>query len=69
MGTPTSILVDTGLVAVAYGFICCGIYHAHKRSQRAETGHDRAERREWHWYWNKDRSKDVENIPFEGPLN
>jgi hypothetical protein len=20
-------------------------------------GHDRAEHREWHWYWNKDRNK------------
>ena len=36
-----------------------------ERFQRPEDGHDRAGRREWQWYWNRDRNKIVEKIPFE----
>jgi hypothetical protein len=69
MKTPTSILMGGGLVAAAYGFIFWSLHHAHKRSQQAETGHDRAEQREWHWYWNKDRNENTEKISAKGPLS
>jgi hypothetical protein len=68
MKTPTSILVGGGIVAVAtYGLILRGLSQAYKRSRQAETGHDRAARREWHWYWNRDRNKTIESIPAEDP--
>jgi|HubBroStandDraft_1064217.scaffolds.fasta_scaffold407156_2 hypothetical protein len=67
METPTSILVGGGILAVAtYGLIFRGLNLAHKRAYKTETGHERAERREWHWYWNKDRNKDIEKIPSQG---
>jgi hypothetical protein len=69
METPTSVLVGGGIVAAATcGLIFRGLNQAYKRAYKAETGHDRAERRERHWNWNKDRNKDPEKIPLDGPL-
>jgi hypothetical protein len=58
METPTSLLVGGGILALlTYGLILRGLNLPHKRAHNAETGHERAERRERQWYWNQDRNK------------
>lgn len=46
------------------GIVIAGLNRDYRHRQRLETGHDRAERREWQWYRNKDRNKVIEKIPL-----
>jgi hypothetical protein len=68
METPTSIGIGFGLVAAAYGFICWGLRHAHKRGRQAEAGRDRPATREERWYA-LDEPMAIEKHRLEGPLN
>jgi hypothetical protein len=65
----TSTVIGLVLCAGMLGIVIVGLNRDYRDRERRESGHDRAEWREWHWYWNKDRNKDIENIPTEGPLS
>jgi hypothetical protein len=57
MGAPTSILVGGGMIAATFGLIRWHLSQVYKkRFPQPEDGHERAERREQEWYWNKDRN-------------
>jgi hypothetical protein len=70
MAPSTQFLVCGGLSVVFLSCLLLLINQDRKeRFHRPEDGHDHAERRELEWYWNSDRNKDVEKIPFERPLS
>ena len=70
MAPATQFLVCGGTSVVFLGCLFWRVNQDWKRRfHRPEDGHDRAGRRELEWYWNPDRNKDVEKIPFESPLN
>jgi hypothetical protein len=69
MEAPTEIYVGTGLALGALVLMLVNLNRQYMQRQRPEDGHDRAGRRELEWYWNSDRNKDVEKIPFESPLS
>jgi hypothetical protein len=68
MEPQTMLLAATGLMAVIAIPSLMKVVRLFKRSQqgREEDGHDRAERREYEWYW---RRKKTENISSAEPLS
>jgi hypothetical protein len=71
MAPLTEVIVGLVLAAGTLGvlLVIVGLSLDSKYCERPETGHDRAERREWQWYWNKDRKKELEKIPSGEPLS
>jgi hypothetical protein len=51
--------VGTGIVLGAFVLMLVNLNREYKERQRPEDGHDRAERREFEWYGNSDRKKDI----------
>ena len=69
MEAPTELYVGTGIVLGAFVLMLVNLNREYKERQRPEDGHDRAERREFEWYGNSDRERDIETIPVEDPLS
>jgi hypothetical protein len=68
MELPTMFLAATGLMAVIAVPSVMKVARLFQRShqRQEEDGHDRAERREYEWYWKR---KKTENISSAEPLN
>jgi hypothetical protein len=68
MESSTMLLACTGLMTVITIPSVLKVARLFKRSQQwqEEDGHDRAERREYEWYWSR---KKTENISSAKPLN
>jgi hypothetical protein len=70
MAPSTQYIVCGGISVIFLGCLLWRVNRDWKdRFPWPEDGHDRAARRELEWYWNSDRNKDIEKIPFESPLN
>ena len=67
--THTQVVIGLVLCAGMLAVLILGLNSDYRDRERRETGQDRAERREWQWYWNKDRNSNIENIPTDGPLS
>jgi hypothetical protein len=72
METPIPVLICAWIALVAIIAIpgLVKFSRAFKRSQqwKTENGHDRAERREYDWYWNSDPEKTPRELTPREPL-